>query len=95
MMKIRLAVEDYQRMFPDEYRDLLVQIEHQRQNLDTEMAEIKGTHVLKRGLFTVSETLSVMIGQKLDQEERVMFKELDHQRWFAKEFPQFSITKEV
>lgn len=93
MMKVRTAVADYQRMFPGEYRALMEEIERQKQNLESEMAELKGTHMLKRGLFTVSETLSIMIAKKLDQNEQSSFKELENQRWFAKEFPQFSLTK--
>lgn len=94
-MKIRLAVADYQRMFPDEYRDLMTVIKHQKSNLKDDFAEFEGTHTIKRVLFTISEKLSAMIGLKLTEEERNLFKDKDAQRWFCKEFPQFSITKEV
>lgn len=94
-MKVRMAVKDYQKMFPDEYRDLLIVIEDQRQKLDNEMADLKSNHAVKRGLFTVSEKLSTMIALKLSEEERVAFKEQENSRWFAHEFPQFRLTKNV
>lgn len=94
-VKIRMAVKDYQEMFPEEYRDLLIVIENQRQNLKNEYAEFEGTHAIKRALFTISEKLSQMIGMKLSEDERQMFRDKEAQRWFCKEFPQFAITKEV
>lgn len=94
-VKVKTAVSDYQKMFPEEYQDLLKEIARQRENLETEFAEVKGSHSIKRALFTVSETLAVMIAQKLDEEERLTFKDLENQRWFCREFPQFSLTKEV
>lgn len=94
-MKIRTAVRDYIQMFPDEYRDLLNTIAIQKQNLKTDMAELDGTHAVKRALFTISEKLSVMIGKKLNQQELEYFKTKEGGRWFADEFSQFSITKNV
>ena len=94
-VKIRMAVKDYQDMFPNEYQGLLKVIENQRQNLKTEYAELEGTHMIKRALFTVSEKLSQMIGMKLTEAERQMFKDKEAQRWFCREFPQFSLTREV
>lgn len=94
-MKIRTAVADYQKMFPDDYKLLVQYVLYQKENLDNDMAEIKGTHAIKRALFTISEKLSGMIALKLDQEETMSFKEKENQRWFAKEFPQFSLVKEI
>jgi hypothetical protein len=91
-MRVRLAVKDYQEMYPQEYKDLLVVIQEQRDNLKNDMAEIKG-HSLKRALYTISENLNAMIGKKLDDKDRIEWKEKDSQRWFCKEFPQFQITK--
>jgi len=93
-MRIRLAVKDYQEMYPDEYKQLMIVIQDQRDNLKDDMAEIKG-HSLKRALYTISETLNAMIGKKLDEAERQEWKEKDVQRWFCKEFPQFMISKFV
>lgn len=94
-MKIRTAVADYQKLFPRDYELLIATINQQRENLANEMAEIKGTHAIQRGLFTISEKLSGMIAMKLTQEEALSFSQKDNARWFAKEFPQFAITKEI
>lgn len=93
-MKIRTAVADYQRMFPQDYKDVLKAIEIQKQNLKTDMAEIEG-HAVKRALFTISEKLSMMIAKKLDNDELLHFKTLEGGRWFAKEFSQYRISKNV
>lgn len=93
-MKIRTAVADYQKMFPEDYKQVLMAIKLQRENLKTDMAEIEG-HAIKRALFTISEKLSSMIGLKLDNEELLHFKTLEGGRWFAKEFPQYRISKSV
>lgn len=93
--KIRIAVKDYFRLFPEDWESVKIDIEYQRQNLADEMAMVKGSHSLKRALFTVPEKLSAMIGKKLNDEERQAFTQLDNARWFAKEFAQFRLTKEV
>lgn len=93
-MRVRLAVKDYQEMYPQEYKDLLIVIQDQRDNLKDDMAEIKG-HTLKRALYTISETLHAMIGKKLDDAEKEEWKTKEVQRWFCKEFPQFQITKHI
>lgn len=93
-MLIRTAVIDYIKMFPQEYNDLLYTIQIQRQGLKDEMATVKG-HALKRGLFTISEKLSSMLEKKLSIDELREFRTKDGGRWFAKEFPQFSLTKKV
>lgn len=85
---------DYQRMFPEEYKDLLKAIQIQKDNLKSDMAEIEG-HAVKRALFTISEKLSTMIAMKLDSQELEYFKTLEGGRWFAKEFGQFRISRHV
>lgn len=96
-MRIRLAVSDYQQMFPNDYKELLKAIEYQKQNLKTDYAEITDTRGGSdmRALFTIDERLSTMIGLKLTNEELTDFKTTENCRWFAKEFPQFAITKQV
>lgn len=91
-----MAVKDYQDMYPDEYQVLIKAIEQQKHSLKDEYAELgTETHHIKRGLFTVSEKLSAMIGLKLNEEERSAFTEMENARWFADEFPQFRLTKNV
>lgn len=96
-MRIRLAVSDYQQMFPEDYKQLLRAIEEQKQNLKTDYAEIKETRGGSdmRALWTIDERLSTMIGMKLTHEELIEFRKKENNRWFAKEFPQFAITKQI
>lgn len=93
--KIRLAVADYMKMFPEDWKECQVEIDWQRQNLVDDMAQVKGTHYLKRALFTLPAKLSGMIARKLTTEEQLQLAEKDNARWFAKEFPMFAITKAV
>lgn len=93
--KIRLAVKDYFEMFPEDWELVKPEIEKMRQNKVTDFAELKGSDNVKRALFAVPEKLSSMIGLKLDEEERLLFTEKENARWFAKEYPQFRITKEI
>lgn len=96
-MQISLAVADYCKMFPNEYKNTLKLIKTQKQDLKTELAEIKESHGLVRSLYTIPEKLHEMIVTKLQTEsgELSKFKELDSARWFAKKFSQFSITKQI
>lgn len=90
-----MAVKDYFEMFPEDWELCKLDIEYQKQNMKNDMAALPETHNLKRALFVVPEKLSAMIGLKLDEQERMQFTEKENARWFAKEFPQFRITKEI
>lgn len=96
-MRIRTAVKDYQDMFPEDYKWLLRDIEFSKQNLKTEYAEVPdsrgGTDM--RLLFVIDERLSTMIGMKLTNDELVDFRDKVNTRWFAKEFPQFAVSKDI
>lgn len=94
-MLIRIAVEDYMKTFPEDWEECKIEINYQKQSLENDMAEIKGSHALQRALYTIPEKLSGMIAMKLTDEERGEFREKESGRWFAKEFPQFSLTKHV
>lgn len=94
-IKIRTAVKDYFQMFPKDWELCKLDIEYQKQNMKEDMATLEGTQAIKRALFAVPEKLSTMIAMKLDDMERKEMTEKDNARWFANEFPQFRLTKEV
>ncbi len=94
-LKIRTAVSDYQKMFPDEYQLFLVHMKNIKQGLKQDMAGLTGSHAIGRHLTEVPEKLSIMIAKKLDGEELISFKEIESMRWFAKEFPQFRVSKNI
>jgi hypothetical protein len=93
--KIRTAVKDYFEMFPQDWELVKPEIERMRLNKVNDFAELEGNQNLKRALFSVPEKLSSMIGLKLDLEERQLFSQKEHARWFATEFPMFRISKDV
>ncbi len=93
--KIRLAVKDYFEMFPEDWELTKPEIERMRSNLKNQFAELDEAKGIRRALFSVPEKLSTMIGMKLTNEERDEFRDKEAARWFADEFKQFSITKNV
>lgn len=94
-MRIRTAVADYFKMFPEDWEECKTEIQIQKQNLDTEFAELKGTHAITRALYTIPEKLSVMIAKKLSVDEAQEMSVKENARWFATEFPMFRITKDI
>ncbi len=94
-MRIRLAVADYQKIFSEDYEAFLAHMTQRREGLNDDFATLEGASNLKRHLTEIPEKLSTMIGIKLSDVERIAFKELENMRWFASEFPQFTLTKEV
>lgn len=90
-----MAVKDYFEMFPEDWELTKPEIEKIRQNKVNDFAELSENQNLKRALFSVPEKLSSMIGLKLDVEERQLFTQKEHARWFANEFPMFKITKDI
>jgi hypothetical protein len=94
-VKVRMAVKDYFAMFPEDWELTKPEIERMRSNLKNQFAGLDETHGIKRALFSVPEKLSTMIGMKLTTEEANEFRGKEAARWFADEFKQFSITKNV
>ncbi len=94
-VKIRMAVKDYFEMFPEDWDLCKLDIQLQRQNLKDDFATLENTQNLKRALFAVPEKLSTMIAKKLTDEERQLFTQVENARWFADEFPQFRISKNI
>jgi len=90
--KIAIAVYDYQEMFPEEYQQLMAAVQDQRDNQKDDLGKTEGEHVLKRALSTISEKLYSMITLKLSESELQEWSSLESQRWFCKEYPQFSLT---
>lgn len=94
-LRIKLAVKDYQDQFADEYKGLVNIVIQERELLDNEDATTKDSKHIDRLLFILSEKLSTMIDAKLDEKDFKEWQQKDSKRWFAKEFPQFRITKNV
>lgn len=94
-MKIRKTVNDYIKMFPEEYRLDIEEIKVKRANLQQRTAEIKKVHAIKRELYAIGVLLDTMFIQKLSLEELKELEDKEGARWFAKEFPQFRVTENI
>lgn len=91
--RIKNLVEGYKIFFPQEYEKVCDAIIMQRQVQADEFATLKGEHVVQRALYEISENLYSSFIKELTSEELEYFKTNEGGRWFAKEFPMFSLTK--
>ena len=94
--KVKDTVAQYISLFPQEYDALVAQVANERNNLKNDMAEFEKSNSIKRALYTISETLSNMIFKRLDVDEiKEWSNNKESARWFAREYPQFRISKEI
>lgn len=92
--KIKQVVLNYINENHEDYQDLVYVVAESRKNLINEFAELKSTHAIKRALYTLTEDLDKQVQGCLTEEERQEFIKKENARWFAREFPQFSLTNE-
>ena len=99
--KIAQTVRDYIALYPEEYKAFQAQMKTRQEDLISDYAEVEGDHVMTRALLEVPETLNWLIKHKLSDEEWDEFTKDDAsktspgQRWFARKFPAFRVTKDV
>lgn len=99
--KIKLAVRDYIKLFPEEWVAFKRQMEALRRTLkDQQFGEAKGTGSEMRALFEMPETLHTILVNNLDETEMEWFKSGGSKHnegaiWFAKTFPDFRIPVQV
>lgn len=97
--RIKKVVEDYIKMFPDEYAIAIRGTEALRQMTTDEFASIDGIYY-GRALYEIPETLHSMLANNLPEEDIRWLKEggADRKqggRWFAKTFPVFAIATSI
>lgn len=94
-------VQDYIRLFPNDYETVKRGIKMQREMLiDDEFGIAKGTGSDMRALFEIPVDLSEMLIMQLLPEEMEWFKaggnnRKEGARWFAKAFPEFALPRSV
>lgn len=92
--KISEIVQDYIRLYPEEYETFkqaqVVKVEAQR----TKFGEAKAD-VLTRKLHEVPEALFTMLKFRLTEDEFEYFESLEGAKWFAKHFLQFRAAEKV
>ena len=98
--RIRQAVSEYKKLFPDEYQAVVDHIKNERRSQATDWATLEGNHAIERKLGEVPETLFSMITQMLTVNELNQFRATGDagkkaQRWFFNAFPEFRVTKEA
>lgn len=96
---IKKVVEDYIRIFPDEYATAIKGTEMLRSMTQDEFASIDGWYY-GRALYEVPETLHNMLVKMLPEEDLKWLKEggVDRKqggRWFARTFPEFAIAQKI
>lgn len=99
--KVRWAVKEYIRLFPEEYTEFKQMIRNKKAELQTEWGEVRGMDAVERALYEMPETLFYGIKKVLKQDEWDWLQAKDtHQkdfsgpRWFVKEFKEFTLTKD-
>lgn len=98
--KIIKCVEDYIKIYPEDYQIVVDGISMKRKMLKTEYAEIEGMTSEMRGAFEIPEDLSNMFLIQLDEEEMKWFKEggpkgHDGSYWFQTTFPVFALPSKI
>lgn len=87
--KITGILEDYKKIFPEEYTAFIKQQIKMRDGLINEFASLPGNEAIERKLFDMPATLHTMIFDKLDSEETKWFRTKLGGRWFARNFKEF------
>lgn len=91
MEAIKKLVQDYKKVFPDEYRAVIDIVAEKRKG--NKFAEIKGDF-LERGLSEYPETLFNLFAT-LPNEEQEFLKSKKGILWFAKTFKEFSLCEKI
>lgn len=99
--KITEVVKQYTTFYPEEFAAFKKQMADTQYKLNDPYGQTKGDNVITRVLVDMPETLFVLIKLKLTDDEFKKFTEDDSsktspgQRWFARTFPAFRVTKDV
>lgn len=90
------CVQAYVKLFPEENKQMIDQVNKKRWFLDDmEYGASPTDSVIVRALFEIPETLNAIIIKGLSESEMQQFRGLKGSRWFAKEFPQFRTPREI
>jgi nicotinamide mononucleotide adenylyltransferase len=96
--KLKTLTEQYKRILPDEYVSVVAAIAQNRKKLKDEWAQMKGSDMIQRHLLEMPEMLDNLITMNLtDEELKVWNQDKEHKlrRWYAKEYPEFRVSKSI
>lgn len=99
-LKLTGITEQYKQLFPDDYEAVVRYVKALKKGLINEHADLRkfGTNVIDRALVEWPEILLNMIELKLTKGEREeLFEDKNHKliRWYAREYPEFMVSKSV
>lgn len=99
--KIKIAVSEYKKLFPDEYQRFLKSAEIKIGQSKDKWASTGGDGAVERHLYDTPEKLHGSIGKLLTSQELEWFNgrgewagEFHGARWFMETFPEFKISKD-
>jgi len=93
--KVRQAVLDYQRLFPDEYIAFVAQNKIVQDSQRDTFAQIEGNDYVVRKLFELPENLDELLKAVFDDADIEYWKSLKGARWFARAFPVFKTPEKI
>lgn len=94
--KLAGVVEEYKKYFPDEYELVTRMVRDNREELQSDFADLDGMKEVKRAMLELPETLHNMITNELTQEELMHWKQSRKLLvWFAKKFREFAIPTRI
>lgn len=93
--RIIAIVDDYKRMFAEEYAVVKEAVALKKKMAADEYASIQGTDY-GRALYEIPQTLDAMLRTNLPEEDLIWLREggtkrTDGARWFAKQFREFAL----
>lgn len=97
-IRIEKVIREYVKIFPFEFEAFKKGMQEKRLLQKNDFASTKGSHVIRRALFEIPETLETALKMKLNQEELEWLfqsKDASGAKWFAKEYEVFRVGKEV
>lgn len=94
--KIMLAVKTYIELCPKEYDACISQINRKRWMQEDNFSSIDGgNNIVQRALFEIPDNLFQIIVKGLEVDEIKQFKGKKGSRWFAKQYPEFRVSKSL
>lgn len=91
--KVEKITLNYIELYPDEYKQVCIQLEGEREKLNNKYASLGKDRVVDRKIHEIPETLHNMIINKLTAAELSQIKAGEEGKkfayWFAKRFPEF------
>jgi hypothetical protein len=99
--KVKTAIEEYIRLFPQEYEAFTKSHRQKEANKENEFAEFNRSEQIVRHLFDLPEVLHHSIQKLLtDEEYDWLYSRNAYEQkrqgltWFVRTYPQFKITKD-